>query len=97
MLDSRTEKLALDLENVANHCTGATDEIGKYLANNTHRTIQQTFMRIIVSFIRESARNEGANRYDARNEATVKLCKEIVNHLDAKDSDGLNYTYLPYI
>lgn len=39
-----------------------------------HRTLQQSLMRTIVKVIREMAEFN----YDGRNEASVMLCKEIV-------------------
>lgn len=39
-----------------------------------HRTLQQSLMRTIVRVIREVANSH----YDGRNEASVKLCKELV-------------------
>ncbi len=47
------------------------EKAGKELAR-IHPTLQQNFFRVIATFILAEAENE---RVDARNEATVELCK----------------------
>ncbi len=42
----------------------------------THRTLQQKIMGVFVACIEAWAKDE--NGHDARNEATVKLCKKMV-------------------
>jgi len=49
-------------------------KIGAEIANFSHPTLQQNFMRMAVGFIKEQATN---GHPDGRNEETVKLCKEI--------------------
>ena len=43
-----------------------------------HRTLQQSFTRLCMAWIADLAERE---HYDARNEASVKMAKEIKNHL----------------
>lgn len=43
----------------------------------THRTLQQSIMRLFVATI-EAWASLPESRYDLRNEATIKLCKKIV-------------------
>jgi hypothetical protein len=45
------------------------------VVTNSHRTLQQSAFKLFMSCIKEWAKQE---RYDARNEATVKLSKRIV-------------------
>ena len=44
-----------------------------------HRTIQQGIGRLMVALIEKWAADFDNKRYDARNEATVRLCHNIVN------------------
>ena len=50
------------------------EEIARRLARQ-HRTLQQAFMHMAVSFIQEMAK---ADSWDLRNEASVKFAKEVV-------------------
>lgn len=63
------------------------------VTDRTHRTLQQKIMGAFVACIESwAARAERPGLYDARNEATVKLCKKIV------DATGDKYDrVLPYI
>lgn len=62
----------------------------KYIVENVHRTVQQRFMSVIVDLLGfYSSLTPGM--YDQRNEATVKLCKEIGAVVDDK------FFKLPYI
>lgn len=55
----------------------------KELAND-HPTLQQTFMRLTLAFIKiQSAKD--LRFTDLRNEATVKLCKKIAANLQYED------------
>lgn len=45
---------------------------------NTHRTLQQNKMRLIVHMLQVWAEQEEGGWYDLRNEATVKLASKIV-------------------
>jgi len=54
-----------------------------------HRTIQQSIMKTFLVLIDGWADDFDNERYDARNEATVKLAKEL--------SAIANKTYIPYI
>lgn len=44
------------------------------MAHRTHRTLQQSFMRLMWKVMREFAK---AKSHDLRNEGTVKLCREV--------------------
>lgn len=56
----------------------------------THRTLQQGIMRLFLETIREWAEAYDTGQYDARNEATVKLSRKIVDAIEGDD-------YLPFI
>ena len=62
----------------------------KKIANliaNDHPTLQQSFMRLAMEFIRiESDKTE--NQYDLRNEATIKVCQLIKEKLPYEDFNG---------
>ena len=55
-------------------------------ASRQHRTLQQTFTNLCFAWIRHLASLE-ENQYDGRNEASVKVCKEIVEKVDYVKSD----------
>lgn len=61
------------------------------IVHGTHRTLNQSFFGLMFRCIVAQANCYDAQRYDARNEASVKLCKRIVDSL----GDDLNY--LPFI
>lgn len=59
------------------------DEAAKELAND-HPTLQQTFMRLALAYIKiQSEKSTGST--DLRNLATVTLCKKIALHLEYED------------
>ena len=59
--------------------------------SNEHRTLQQNFWRMMIQVIKKYAKmKEGW--YDLRNEASVKMCRELGKYLE----DHL-YTNLPTI
>ena len=61
-------------------------KIAKLIAND-HPTLQQSFMRLAMEFIRiESDKTE--NQYDLRNEATIKLCQRSKEKLPYEDFNG---------
>lgn len=54
---------------------------------NEHRTLQQNFTRLCFEWIKACSES----RFDARNEASVKACKELQKVIEEKE------LYLPYI
>lgn len=72
------DKIAMENANTisqAINIMGCNEKLtGNYLATRTHRTLQQGFMRLVLGFIEAEAT---ATSYDARNEDTVLLCKEL--------------------
>lgn len=85
------------LRNTATALAGAVnrdnDKAGfaDQLCHREHRTLQQLSFGVMIACIKEWAKAHSENRFDARNEATVKLCSEIVEHF------GDRLDYLPYI
>ena len=68
-------KKAQEIENAIN-CMALNEElIGECIAEG-HPTLQQGFMRLVKGFIKAEA---SKSYCDARNEATVKLAKELNN------------------
>lgn len=74
------------------NCINDTTFIGEfvYTMSRDHRTLQQAFTRLCVAWIKDLAEREKEQCYDARNEASVKLAKEIVKLGDDK-------LFLPFI
>ena len=87
-MEKDAEELAKSLTHFFN--TFGTEERFKLLSKNLmneHRTLQQTTMKFFIHQMKEWAETEF---YDGRNEATVKLCKKIVEEM----KDDL---YLPLV
>lgn len=59
-----------------------------------HRTLQQNFMRLIRTYIEETAKQEEFYGYDGRNEASVMMCRKLV---EIMENDEGNDFCLPYI
>lgn len=57
--------------------------------SHDHRTLQQSFTRLCIEWIKFCASDE--YRTDGRNEATKKACKKIVENVSEED------LYLPFI
>ena len=58
-----------------------------------HRTLQQNFMRLIRTYIEETARMEKWE-FDDRNEASVMMCRKLVEIME--NDEGKDFC-LPYI
>jgi hypothetical protein len=61
--------------------------LGEALATFPHRTLQQNFMRLVMSFLQTQAEKE-PGFYDARNENTVRLAKAAIRAM-AEEKLGL--------
>ena len=66
---------------------GSVEPIAEFIAN-AHPTLQQTFMRLCLKFIKLESEKTYS---DARNEATVEICKKIMEKLPYEDQ------YVPFI
>lgn len=78
---SRFFNLCGDGERIKN----LTDEL-----MNTHRTLQQGFMRFVVFYLNEYAKLE---HFDDRNKASVEIAKKLAKFM----KEDLNGCYLPLI
>ena len=74
------------VSDMTNDCGFADDKIAEHMASD-HPTIQQSFFRFVVKFIKKMA---DKTYWDGRNEASVSTCKKIAELL------GDN-TYLPFV
>lgn len=61
--------------------------LGRVMARD-HRTLVQTKMNVVMSFLKELSQNYKEGRYDARNEASCRLANKMLACLDKS---------LPYI
>lgn len=62
-----------------------------------HRTIQQTSMKLALSIIERFAEVDLKTGTDGRNEAGVKVCKELMQMYQEKHGEGMRPRYLPHI
>lgn len=65
-------------------------EFVEVFTTQVHRTLQQRGMSLFVGLVQKYAELREA-QYDARNEGTVKLAKEIVQNVDSR------WFHLPFI
>jgi hypothetical protein len=73
----------LKISNVLNNMAFRAKETAQMLANE-HPTLQQSFMRLCIAFIKIQAEKD-LKRNDLRNEASIKTSKKIVEALDSID------------
>ena len=80
-----SEELQKETENFLNSMCNTENEV-KFieLMSRAHRTLQQSYTRFVMRWIGKMAMTE---YFDGRNEASVKLCKKIINAV--KDEDSL--------
>lgn len=86
------ERLAKDITHFVN--SFSSKEETEFLANEMckqHRTLQQSFANFVFQYIKKQAVMYDTNYYDARNEASVKIFKELSKILE---KTGI---ILPYI
>jgi len=76
--------------------TGGMEKLrmsGEELAR-MHPTLQQNFMRVVVAFIKAQSEKK---YFDARNEATVELCRELWDVLSKSKYFFKDNVILPFI
>lgn len=66
-------------------------EFVETLTLRTHRTLQQKIMGLFVASIEGWAKCAEERQFDARNEATVKLAKKMIDATGDKYDRGLPY------
>ena len=76
--NDRHEFFRKQVEKMVNDFGFEDEELAKSMAND-HPTLQQSFMRMVVKFIEKMA---DKSYYDGRNEASVKLAKELKPIID---------------
>lgn len=72
------EKDCSEIQRIVNGSPSHCEDIGYHLAKFLHPTLQQNFMRVVIGFIRGQTEKE---YFDARNEATGELCKQLYEEL----------------
>lgn len=82
------EKIEDAMNNFGINPTKTAQEMSVYM----HRTLQQSFTRLCLAWIKELATNEGMY-FDGRNEASVKACKELY----AVGKEVIDNASLPFI
>jgi len=77
--DLSGEEMAQMLDEFANGAREADlHAFAVQITKHTHRTIQQKVMALVVRTLEEWTDDLRANRFDARNEATVKLAAKMI-------------------
>ena len=93
LVDDETTALFKAISDWTNRSQTAknTKQLAYLLANNEHRTLQQSFGKVIQALLVEHAQNYSAGRYDLRNEALTGWAWDVVDvHVDGP-------TPLPFI
>lgn len=80
------EEMAMLFLKFINNMSANEEDFVKGLCDS-HRTLQQSIMRVFMKFVTEMAKKE-EGFYDLRNEASVKLARKIM---------ALDDIYLPFI
>lgn len=82
------EELQKETENFLNaFCNSENEDKFIELMSRTHRTLQQSYTKFILKWIKEQAETQF---YDGRNERSVMKCRQIMKALD-------NDIFLPLI
>jgi len=79
-MDERTNEFIESFDRVVNNIS-LTKAEGQEIAQrvvNTHRTLQQNKMRLIILILKEWTEMDMDGRYDLRNEAAVKLATKLL-------------------
>ncbi len=76
-------KIADKISDAINVLGSFEQEAAEELAND-HPTLQQTFMRLCLRYIKVQSEKD-LERTDLRNEATVKVAKKIASSLEYED------------
>jgi len=84
--DDRHEYYRTIVEDMVNDFGFQDDELAEKMANN-HPTLQQSFMRFCVKFIKKMSKKTYC---DARNSASVELAKKMMNAAEEEH-------YLPFV
>ena len=82
--DGRDELFAEKCEDYVNSFTSDYKKVAKYLTHRTHRTLQQNFFKLVMTYINAFAELDD-NMTDDRNKASHKLAKEIIRLLKEND------------
>jgi hypothetical protein len=89
--DLTGEEMAQMLDEFANSCyRDQKQAFVEQITQRTHRTLQQSIMGLFVGVLEVWAENaKSPGRYDARNEATVKLAAKMIEATGDKYDRGL--------
>lgn len=80
-VDTKSTRGVVDiLFNHINNFSFNVEEMVNWI-NRQHRTLQQSFTRLCVAWLKHLA-SLNENQYDARNEASVKLAKKIMKNVE---------------
>lgn len=85
---TREEKLASDIAMALNVFGFDEKEFCEQMSRE-HRTLQQNFMRLVISWIRCCAEFK-PHQYDERNEDSVRICRKLAEKLNEEDA-GLRF------
>ena len=73
----KTKEHGRYIENMVNSFSFKPAELCQYLAQNAHRTLQQSITNFALEWIKTVASDD--YRYDGRNELSHIACKELIN------------------
>jgi hypothetical protein len=73
-------KHAEEISNIINSMALDSKNTGEDLAS-MHRTLQQNFMRITISFLQKMSESYEDGHYDLRNQSSCELANKIMNSI----------------
>lgn len=72
------EEVAEKLEKFVNSFSFPAEEFADRITQRTHRTLQQSIMRIVIALLQRWSDNYEKGIYDLRNEDTCKLADKMI-------------------
>lgn len=96
-MKENVEEVAAAIERLVNTFS---DEPGQMLAlrlTRSHRTLQQSFGKVVFEWVRLQAKAYRTGGYDPRNEMTVRVCERLLQTLEDADVVINDKVYLPCI
>jgi len=88
------EEIADKLSNFVNSFTHDKKAFVERIVYNTHRTLQQSICKLMFALIHKWSDCYLDGTFDGRNEATCKICNDIVKTMSEKDE---YWAHLPMV
>ena len=88
---NKGQQVANDFSDYVNNMCFKADDMADEIVYSTHRTLQQSMFKVILTCIKKWSDMYDKNMYDARNEFTCQLCNKIYKQFEEE------MKYIPFI